>query len=81
MGEGPLFVWMNGLNVESFWAALKWVYVLGFSVYVVFALVVLTQVKQMLSTLRDRFDSVLLMVAMIHLVVAIGALLLAIMIL
>ena len=81
MEEGPFFVWANALTVDSFWVFLKWVYVMVFGVYLAFAVVVLAQVRQMLAALNGQMDAVIMLIAWVHLLVAIGALLLSIVVL
>jgi hypothetical protein len=81
MEDGPFFVWANSLSVDSIWVFLKWVYVLVFSLYVAFAVVVLTQIRQMLAALNGQLDNTIRMIGVVHLLVAVGALLVAIVVL
>ena len=72
---------MSGFSVDAVWMFLKWVYVLSFSIYVVFALVVVAQVRQMIAAFNGQIDSVLKLVAWLHFLLAVSALLMAIIIL
>ncbi len=59
------------------WGALKSLYLLGGGVYVVFAIVVMSQVRSMTETLNGSLDSLIKLIAFVHLLVAVGALILA----
>jgi len=72
---------VENLSVDSIWVVLKWLYVLGFMLYTIFALVVVSQVRQMTHTLNGSIDSMISLLAFVHLMVAIGALFLAFVIL
>ena len=71
----------NGFSLITVWAVLKWMYVLGFSLYVVFALVVVAQVNQMIAAFNGQIDRLLKLVAWLHLMLAVAALIAAIVIL
>lgn len=81
MGEGPFFTFMESLSIESLWGALKWGYVLAFSMYVAFSLVVMAQVRQMIMAFKGPFNGTVRLLGFVHFLVAVGALVLAIMIL
>lgn len=81
MGEGPFFNMMDSLTIDSLWRVLKWGYVLAFTMYVAFSLVVMAQVRQMLSAFKAQLNGAIRFVSLIHFFVAVGALLVAIVIL
>jgi hypothetical protein len=72
---------LEPLELESLWVALKWAYVIGFSLYAAFSVVVMAQVKQMISAFKGPFDAAIKLIAIVHVFVALGALLLAIVVL
>ena len=80
MNEGflNLIVSLDGVSI---WDVLKWFYVMAFGLYLLFALVVLAQIRQMVSTLHGQLDRGLQLIGLIHLGVAVAALLAAIMVL
>jgi hypothetical protein len=69
------------LTIDSVWLVLKMMFVVAFLLYFMFAGVVITQVNSMTKALNGAIDLPLRLIAWIHLFVAGGALLLAIMIL
>jgi hypothetical protein len=68
------------INV-SIWLIVKWIVLFAFGLYLAFALVVLRQVQLMTKTLEVGFESFIKALALGHLLFAIGALLLAFIIL
>jgi len=77
MDQSPLLVWISTLTMDSVWTLVKIIYLLAFFLYVLFAIVVVSQVKQMERTLIGGFEKVLLVIGWTHLGVAILALILA----
>lgn len=69
------------LTIDSVWLVLKMMFVVAFFLYFLFAAVVITQVNSMTKALNGAIDLPLRLIAWLHLFVAGGALLLAIMIL
>lgn len=69
------------VGAETVWSVLKWVYVLAFGIYSLFALVIVAQVKQMVMALSGGFDKGLWLVALGHLGLAIFCLIMALVIL
>lgn len=65
----------------SIWLIVKIFFVIGLIVYLVFALVVLKQTNLMTSTIAMGFDLPIKSLAWLHLIFAIGILLLALIIL
>jgi hypothetical protein len=65
----------------TIWEVLKWFYVLAFGLYVLFAIVVIAQIRQMVRVLHWQSDQRLVKMGLIHLGVAVAALLAAIVIL
>lgn len=63
------------------WIFLKILFLMGFFIYLAFAIIVVRQVKLMNQTLNGILDLPLRMIAWIHLLVAIGAFLLALIVL
>lgn len=72
---------LANFNLDTVWTLLKWVYVFVFGLYIIFALVVYSQIKQMVTTLKGQLDGPIKLVGMIHLLVSVGIFLLAIVIL
>lgn len=72
---------MDYFTADTLWLILKWIYVFVFGLYVIFALVVYSQIKQMVSTLKGQLDVAIKFVGFVHLLVALGVLLLALVIL
>lgn len=68
-------------TVTSFWMVLKWVYVFALGMFVVFAVVVVSQVKQMLRALYGGFDRGMKLIAWGYLGLTVLSLLLAIVVL
>lgn len=79
MDSAPPFV--QFFTIENVWLALKLGYILAFLVYMVFAVVVVTQIRLMVNTLHCQMDGLIKTVGWLHLAVAILALLAAILIL
>jgi len=65
----------------SVWVVAKWFAVVGFLVYVVFALVVVKQTSLMLGTLEISFEKPIRLLSWVHLLFSIGVLVLAIIVL
>ncbi|PIU02116.1 hypothetical protein COT66_01890 [Candidatus Shapirobacteria bacterium CG09_land_8_20_14_0_10_49_15] len=63
------------------WIFLKILFLMGFFIYLAFAVIVVRQVKLMSQTLNGILDLPLKMIAWIHLLVAIGVFLLALIVL
>ena len=63
----------NQFDFEVVWVVVKWMYVLGSSLFVIFGIVVVAQVKQMVGTLRSKFHSVLVLLAAGYLALTVGA--------
>lgn len=68
------------LNV-SVWEIIRILFLIGIGVYVVFALVVVRQVQLMTDTIRVGFETPIRLIALIHLLVACGVFVLALLIL
>ena len=64
-------------DISIIWTIVKWAYVLAAAFYVMFALVVLSQVRQMVAALRRQFNVMLIGLAWVHLGFAVMVLLLA----
>jgi hypothetical protein len=77
MIESPFDFLLPLFTLDTFWLLLKLMYLIAFGIYVVFALVVVSQVRQMTQTLNGSLDLPLKLLSWIHFGVAIGALLLA----
>lgn len=60
------------------WFFVKFLFLIGLLLYIAFAVVVVRQVNLMTQTLNVKFESLLRFIALIHLLVAIGIFLLAI---
>lgn len=73
--------WLTTFNPGIIWVGLKGFYVLAFAVYAVFALIVLLQIRQMLTALSGGFDAGIKLIGWLHLMVALGALVLAVVVL
>ena len=69
------------LNTNSLWLLMKGLFVVGFLIYVVFSLVVVSQIMQMTKTLNGSLDLPLKTLGWIHVGVAAGALVLALIVL
>lgn len=65
----------------SVWGVAKWFVVFGFGIYLVFAFVVVRQVKLMTDTLEVDFEKPVIFLAYIHLLFAICVLLLSVIVL
>ncbi len=59
------------VNVGTLDLILKWLFVIGFGLYVVFAFIVTRQISIMRSTLISTFSYLLTVVGYIHLLIAI----------
>jgi hypothetical protein len=64
-----------------FWGGLKMVYLFTFGLYGAFALVVLIQIRNMTSVISQPFNRVILTIGVVHMVVALLAILTAFVIL
>lgn len=69
------------LSTIDFATIIKVFVVFGLALYVIFALVVVRQVQLMTDTLEVGFESQVRLLALIHLIFAVGVLLLAIFVL
>lgn len=65
----------------SIWMVVKYFMVFGFLIYLVFALVVVKQSRLMLETLEIDFEKPILALVYLHLLFAVGVLLLSLIIL
>jgi hypothetical protein len=65
----------------SVWVVAKWFVVVGFLVYILFALVVVKQTSLMLGTLEIAFEKPIKMLAWVHFLFSIGIFILALVIL
>jgi hypothetical protein len=68
-------------SLDSGWIFVKWAYVLLFGIYLLFSLVVLTQIKQMTRSLNGALDGWIMLVGLVHVALAVGALIMAIVVL
>lgn len=66
---------------NAFWGGVKWLYLLAFFLYVLFALIVIRQVDMMTRTFQTSAESILKVFSYIHFAVAVGILVIAVMIL
>lgn len=66
------------LTLDWVWWGLKWVYVVGFALYVGFSVVMVSQVKQMTNTLSGGVEKQATWLAWAHLAVSVLALVWAI---
>jgi hypothetical protein len=55
------------------WEGLKWLYYLAFGVYLIFAVIVLTQIRQMVRALSGGFGQSIKLLGWLHLGVALLA--------
>ena len=69
------------ISVQSFWLVMKVGYLIAFLLYVLFAVVVMTQVKQMTKTIDAGMNGKLLTVSRAHLLLAVGLFILALVVL
>ena len=60
------------LSVQSLWLVIKMGYLIAFLLYVLFAVVVMAQVKQMTKTIDAGMNGKLLTASKIHLLFALG---------
>ena len=81
MSEGANLFLLGGIEAETIWVVVKWIYVMAFGLYVAFALVIMIQVRQMARVLRGQLDNTIRVVGLAQFVVAVGALVAAIVIL
>lgn len=65
---------MEILGLPSIWLVLKIFFIIGLLVYLIFALVVVRQVRIMNETLDVGFEGVLTIISYLHLLFAIGVL-------
>lgn len=76
---------MNNLeqlvSVQSLWLVIKIGYLIAFLLYVLFAVVVMAQVKQMTKTIDAGMNGKLLIVSRFHLLLAVGLFMLALVVL
>ncbi len=68
-------------DVAILWEVVKWFYVLGLLIYVVFASVMVKQVRQMVKTVDGDFANPLKLAAYIHFGIAVAVLFLGIIVL
>lgn len=71
---------MVGINI-SIWSIAKIFIIFAFLIYLVFALVLVKQVRLMGNTLKLKFDKLVMAFATAHLLFAVGVLILALIIL
>jgi len=81
MQEVPIVNFISGVTVDTLWSGLKAMYLLGLGIYLIFALVMIRQVSLMTQALNGRMDLPLKLVSYIHLAMAIGIWLLALVVL
>ena len=76
---------MNNLeqlvSVQSLWLVIKMGYLIAFLLYVLFAVVVMAQVKQMTKTIDAGMNGKLLTASKFHLLLAVGLFMLALVVL
>jgi hypothetical protein len=72
---------LTQLDISWVWIILKWLYVLVGALFVVFGVVLLSQIRQMISTFRRQFNHVLLSIGVVFVVLAAGSLILALLVL
>ena len=76
---------MNSLeqlvSVQSLWLVIKIGYLIAFLLYVLFAVVVMAQVKQMTKTIDAGMNGKLLVASRFHLLLAVGLFMLALVVL
>lgn len=66
------------LSMDLLWGVLKWMYVLAFGLYVGFSVVILSQVRQMTSTLSGGVEKQAILFGWIHFGLSVVAMLWAI---
>jgi Family of unknown function (DUF5657) len=66
-----------GTDVNIFWNIISFLFLIGFSIYALFALIVIRQVFLMASTFRTTAGLVLKLIAFLHFFFAVGMLFLA----
>jgi hypothetical protein len=81
MNDLPIYNLLSKININVAWLGLKALFLMGFVIYLVFSLVVLSQIKQMTKTLNGSMDLPLLTLGTLNVVLAVGAMLVAIVIL
>ncbi len=69
------------LSVQSLWLVIKVGYLIAFLLYVLFAVVVMAQVKQMTKTIDAGMNGKLLVASRLHLLFAVGLFVLALVVL
>ena len=68
-------------NLVAVWGIVKIFFIVGLSVYLIFAIVVVQQSRIMSETVRLDFESSIKILALIHLLLAVGLLVFAIVVL
>jgi Family of unknown function (DUF5657) len=69
------------ISPEPIWLILKVFFIIGLSVYSIFAFVVIRQTQIMTSTVKLQFEGIIKLIALIHFVFAICLLIVAIFVL
>ena len=72
---------MDFYSVDFIWTIVKWAYVFAAGIYVIFSLVVMAQLKSMTSTLNGALDLPLKVIGWVHMLVALGVFMAAIVLL
>lgn len=81
MVDTPFIRFISSLTVNSVWTGVKLIYLVAFLIYALFALVIVTQVIQMKKSATFGLESLIEPVVWAHLMVAILAFVLALMLL
>ena len=68
-------------NLPAVWGIVKIFFIVGLSVYLIFAIVVVQQSRIMSETVRLDFENSIKILALIHLILAVGLLVFAILVL
>jgi hypothetical protein len=63
------------------WGVLKLMYLVGFGLYAAFSLVVLVQIKQMVHAVKSEFNGFISLIGWLHVAAAVGAFILALVVL
>jgi hypothetical protein len=79
--ESQFGILLAQFEPSMLWVGLKWLYLIAFGVYVIFAVIVLTQINQMVRALSGGFDSSIKLIGWVHVLVAVAAFFLAVVIL
>lgn len=74
--DNLLNISLNGFTL-SLWTFVKALFLIGLLLYLAFALIVIRQVGLMTNTLNTNFEAPVKLIAWIHLLVALGVFLLA----